>query len=820
MFCQHCGNQLEQGSKFCPWCGNQVVLQPAPQTIAAVSETLPQSSVNASPTDYTSTAQPQTGVNTPPPANTYNNFNTYQMPYMPQPVAKKKKSKAPLIATLCMIGAIGIGTGVVMSNSEEDDTSSRNSSSQSDKKDNDKNEKDDDKSESEKDNSIDDNDDDDISVVIDDDGDDNEIVPMGDEGTWTVFVYICGSDLESENGCASSDIGEMLECSGNEDIRFVIQTGGSKYWHMDIDEDKLQRYCICDGKMELVNEQPDGDMGEGNVLTDFLEWGVQEYPAEKMGLILWNHGGGSIAGVCLDERTFNILSLKEIGNSLYNASRNMTDMFEFVGFDACLMATAETAMILSDYARYMIASQESEPGFGWNYSQWGQYLCDNPDIDGAELGKAICDSYYQVCEDTELDYLATLSVVDLSKMDALAEVFSLYSQDLYELTQNEKELSTVLRRINDVDNYGGNNESSDYYTNMVDMGGIAAAGAAASDYASDVVKALDDAVVYMVNGDMHAESSGLSMYYPLKVEGSQELKIFRDICLGTYYLGFVDKIAYGYGNAGDISDYENEELLEDFENNSGDGYYEDEDYENDDSWDYIDEFEQTGLSPAITFDVEPFIDEDGYYGFYLSEDGLNNTASVQASVYYVTDDYVDLIDLGLSCDIIADWEEGYFCDNFDGYWFTLSDGQMLSVYIDEEGDGYDIYSCPIYLNGEEAYLRICHEYVETGEVTILGVWKGVDENGAASRETEPLQEGDIIIPRHYAYDMENDVDCEYVGEEYIYGDDSDIWFDFLPDGTYCYSFYIYDFYGDYYEPDYVFFTIDGYDIYYDDLSDY
>ena len=35
-------------------------------------------------------------------------------------------------------------------------------------------------------------------------------VPMGEDGTWTVFVYICGSDLESEYGCATSDISEML----------------------------------------------------------------------------------------------------------------------------------------------------------------------------------------------------------------------------------------------------------------------------------------------------------------------------------------------------------------------------------------------------------------------------------------------------------------------------------------------------------------------------------------------------------------------------------------------------------------------------------
>ena len=37
--------------------------------------------------------------------------------------------------------------------------------------------------------------------------------------------------------------------------------------------------------------------------------------------------------------------------------------FDFVGFDACLMATAETALMVGDYADYMIASEEGRAGY-------------------------------------------------------------------------------------------------------------------------------------------------------------------------------------------------------------------------------------------------------------------------------------------------------------------------------------------------------------------------------------------------------------------------------------------------------------------------
>ena len=85
-----------------------------------------------------------------------------------------------------------------------------------------------------------------------------------------------------------------------------------------------------------------------------------------MGVILWDHGGGSISGVCFDEISDDSLSLREIDTGLLSTMKNagMTDTFEFIGFDACLMSTVETANVLASYSDYMIASEESEPGSG------------------------------------------------------------------------------------------------------------------------------------------------------------------------------------------------------------------------------------------------------------------------------------------------------------------------------------------------------------------------------------------------------------------------------------------------------------------------
>lgn len=154
---------------------------------------------------------------------------------------------------------------------------------------------------------------------------------MGKKGTWTVFVYLCGSNLESSKGYASGDMEEMIESSANDDIQFVVETGGSSKWFNDVSADKNQRYVIKNGKANLVKEIDAANMGDSKTLADFLNWGVENYPAYNMGLVMWDHGGGCIYGACSDETADgDQLYLKEIDAALYDVYDNMTDKFSFI----------------------------------------------------------------------------------------------------------------------------------------------------------------------------------------------------------------------------------------------------------------------------------------------------------------------------------------------------------------------------------------------------------------------------------------------------------------------------------------------------------
>ncbi|MBR1832192.1 MAG: hypothetical protein IJ784_07145 [Ruminiclostridium sp.] len=616
---------------------------------------------------------------------------------------------------------------------------------------------------------------------------------MGDADTWTIFIYLCGTDLESGQASATEDIVQMTEAQENENVRFVFQTGGTEQWQNEIiSTDACERYVVENGNITLVDSAPLTNMGDPSTLEGFLDWGVQNYPAEKMGFIFWDHGGGSITGACVDElNEGDTLYLSEMNTAFSKVYENMTDKFEFIGFDCCLMGTAETANVLSTYARYFYGSQETEPGTGWDYTAIGNFLAEDPSVDGAALGKVVADSFYDECALLEQENECTFTIIDCEKFDDFAVVFNDYAKELYEAAGSG--LAGIVRGVNKADNFGGN-DKSEGFTNMVDIGGIVNNCAAYAD-GSAVLAALDDCIVYNRNGSLHTGASGLSVYYPLQVEGSEELKTFGGICISPYYLSLVDMIAKGYTGNG----YDNQVFFTE----DGDWSNEDCDCESyDDSYFDNESYGESGESSLITFAEKPGFNDEDYYGFVLDENGLNYTADVSAMILMDLGDGTLLV-LGETYDVYTDWDNGYFSDNFDGKWLSLPDGSLLSMYIVEAGDDSTVYTSPIELNGKRTNLRI----VQSGDsVKIEGAWDGIDENGMAAREVRKLKAGDKIAPIYYILG-DDDSDSTYTADAYEWADGDNVIYAQLPNGDYYYAFSIDDVYGDYYLTDPVVFTV-------------
>ena len=602
---------------------------------------------------------------------------------------------------------------------------------------------------------------------------DPEPVSQPEEGTWAIYWYLCGSDLESNGGYASTDLSEMMEIALPENVTVVIQTGGASEWqNEEIDPTKLQRWVCNQDGMSLVEEVDSASMGDAQTLYEFLEFANTNYPADKVAVTFWNHGGGSVSGAAFDE-LYDMDSLDL--NEMYQAFQEVwpadtaNPALELVGFDACLMATIDVAAVFQNFAKYLVASEEVEPGNGWLYSGWLQELAQNPAMDGGSLGTAICNSYYEGCQEVGTEEQVTLSVTDLTKLAPLLEAYETFGQEAFVAAAADPGFFAELGRVAaQSENYGGNTRDQGY-TNMVDLGHLARKLAWMLPSAQGICDALADCVLYQVGGPYRSEATGLSCYYVY----DGDIENFNGYAaLGT---GQAFKQLYSYGLTGELTEGGEEYLA---------------------SLDIGELPDIITLSDMGWEGASLDLEEDGTSFLELGAQANKVLASVGFSLFRVDEENDIMLLLGTDNDIFADWENGIFRDNFRGVWGAI-DGHLVYMELSFEGEGYNLYSVPILLNGQAYNLQVAYDF--SGETwSILGASPGLEESGMASKEMRLLQEGDVITILWKMSSHSGDDDFEtYTVEEITVTASTSFGEAPLPDGRYAMVFEMKDALGNY-----------------------
>jgi hypothetical protein len=542
---------------------------------------------------------------------------------------------------------------------------------------------------------------------------------------WTIYWYLCGSDLESNYGAASNDIAELMEVELPENVKVLIQTGGASVWQNDfVNADKLGRYIYDHNGLQLIEELPLASMGDEQTLEDFLTFGKSNYPSKRTAVVLWNHGGGSVSGAAFDEiYGMDSLSLAEMYQAFSKTfgENAQNQPIDIIGFDTCLMATVDTAYTFSDIAKYLVASQEVEPGNGWLYSGWIGALAKMPNMEALELSKIICDSYAQGCEEVGTQDNITLSVTDLSKISNLISAYDDFGKEALSLSvENPSFFAHFSQIANNVENYGGNTREQGY-TNMTDLGNLAIKSSELlPGTAAAVSKAIEDCVVYKINGKYRPDSAGLSCYYSYNGD-VDDFNAYASISPAESF-----KYLYSYGLTGELSQQ---------------------------GMDYIAQMNYTILPELKTLksvnweDMPLTVDEEGRATLILGSEAIDILSEITFELYYSDPEEDMLLCLGTDNDIIADWENGIFKDNFRGVWGSL-DGALCYMEIAYEGDGYNQYSVPILLNGDKYNLMVIYDF-ETEQYYIEGARKPLDNSGAADKNLRYLVEGDEIQTIHY-----------------------------------------------------------------------
>lgn len=611
-------------------------------------------------------------------------------------------------------------------------------------------------------------------------------VPMGEDGTWTIFVYMSGSTLETGSSSGSRDIEEMCRSTAGENVRFVVQTGGSKTWQYDkISSEKLERHVISNGERKTVAQLPLSSMGDAATLRNFLKWGVENYPAAKMGLVLWGHGKGTLGGVCKDDLfDDDYLELGEMNSALSEVSALMTDKFEFVGFDACYMATLETADILASYARYMIGSEEFEPLNGWNYTALGDLLEKEPNADWSKIAQTVCDSFLTDSEKSEHASRVTLSVIDLSSIDSLLAAFNDYTREICAKLTDRTQLREFNKALEAAEHFG--NETAYYgYSNRLDLGDFANAGREITDKADAVSKALDSAVIQKSAGGGHQNAAGLTLYYPFAANGTAELREIGRLAPCPYYMEFIDKMLLSSSPAANTESIGKGAAaalcVGDIGGESGplDGYWRD-----------LGEQGGGGISAAVKTVGELSVGRDGKYKISISPETLRYASSVGIRVSLKRDDG-DYSALGTMLCPSADWETGVFSGSFNGQWIMLPNRDPVSLKPRERTDGGVFYVSNMRLEKEIVAVSFFADTV--GRVYIEGYWK-YGEDGKYS--LEKFEDNATLVAARDIHPCGGAATDNMLGEKVIFDGEAKAVYEKLRDGEYCCVLEITDVYGD------------------------
>ena len=616
----------------------------------------------------------------------------------------------------------------------------------------------------------------------------------------TIMVYLCGTDLESRAKMATSDLQEMASAKIADNVNLIVYTGGCSRWNNSIvSNSKNQIYQVKQGGLlQLVDNAGVGSMTDPATLTSFIQFCKKNFPANRNELILWDHGSGSVSGYGYDEKhkSSGSMSLAGINKALKNGGVD----FDFVGFDACLMATAETALMLNSYADYMIASEETEPGIGWYYTDWLTALSRNTSMPTVEIGQKIVDGFVETCAKRTPGQGTTLSVTDLAELaNTLPVKLNAFSKSITKSIQDKDYKTISMARR------GSREFATSARIDQVDLAHLAYN--VGSKEGRELAEAIRGAVKYNRTSRGMTNAYGLSIYFPyqstryvdkaaqsyseigMDEEYTQAIRVFAGMqasgqaaaggsttgspvpsLFGTLLGGSGG--SYGgsssgsysgtspYGSSG-MSDEMISQLLGSFLggnygsinglSSSNAGFLSDRMISDEDTIQYISE---NHIDTSALYWTQ---NEEGKPVMILSDQQWGLVQSLDLNLFY--DDGEGFIDLGLD-NIYSFDEDGSLVADEGSTWLALNGHIVPYYHLDttEDGDSWTITGrVPAFLNDQRVNLIIVFDNNNPqGYVAGASTDYEDEEIEVIAKNLTEIEDGDILdfICDYYTYDGE------------------------------------------------------------------
>lgn len=324
---------------------------------------------------------------------------------------------------------------------------------------------------------------------------------------------------------------QMEKIGSTDRVRIVVQmdrsdgynssngnwTGCRRYY---IRKDTIDTEISVSGTLNstMLEDMGEVDMGNPNVLRDFIRWGQQKYPADHYCLVIWNHGSGWRSAVSNAIKTIprNVSFDDTSGTSIRtidmpNALAGSPEPIDLIAMDASLMQMLEIAYELKDSAPLVVASEESPHGDGYPYDQWLGKLVTSPGMSARQLGQTIVDEYINHYSEPGHEYPSTESLIDLANIENVAQsADDLAAAILPHVNSDEAALVTARQNSQAY--------AFEYYKDLIDYAGMVhqlIPDPAITTAYNNLQVALNSAVIFERHtGSEVSRSHGLSIYMP------------------------------------------------------------------------------------------------------------------------------------------------------------------------------------------------------------------------------------------------------------------------------------------------------------------
>jgi hypothetical protein len=343
-------------------------------------------------------------------------------------------------------------------------------------------------------------------------------ISVAPDKEWTFMAYMAADNNLSQAGL--DDFNEMETAGSNNQVNVIalLDLQGKNTTNLYyVNKDQSSSPAVISQTVINSPFPPEINTGDPANLTAFVNWTIKHYPARHYALLLWGHGLGW-KGIGYDDTSGNdSLNMEEIESALKAVSVSNNPPLDIVAFDACLMQMTEMATILAQnrIADYMVGSEESVPGPGWNYTKVLTALENDPKQSPVVFAADVVSQYIALYPDDKI----ALSALDLSGMKDVALYLNMLADNL--MISGEWANIFQARNVTERFSEAANIDLYDFAVNVRST----IKNSTVHLTAVGLIDSLHDTIISNGHNSTHPEIRGLSVYFP--ADGSADSNYLR-----------------------------------------------------------------------------------------------------------------------------------------------------------------------------------------------------------------------------------------------------------------------------------------------------